>query len=202
MVLLHQGRRDEAIPLLREGLELRVALQHRRGLAVGLEEAAAVAAATDRWGEAARLYGAAERMREELGSPRAADPADDAEHRRYIAAARRRIDGAAWTASWGAGRALPLDHALAEALALLAATPAPDPRPEAPPAGPLSRREREVAALVARGLSNRAIAEALSISEKTVANHLDHILTKLDFRSRAQVAAWAVRTGLADDATA
>jgi non-specific serine/threonine protein kinase len=87
-------------------------------------------------------------------------------------------------------------------MALLAATPAPAAHPVAPPAGPLTRREREVAALVARGLSNRAIAEALSISEKTVANHLDHILTKLDFRSRAQVAAWAVRSGFADDASA
>ena len=202
MVLLRQGRIDEAIRLIREGLGLRIALQHRRGLAVGLEEAAAVAVATDRWGEAAQLYGAAERLREELGSPRAADPADDAEHRRHIDAARRRLGDADWTAIWETGRALPLDRALGEASALLAVPPAPGGHHEAPPAGPLTRREREIAALVARGLSNRAIAETLSIAEKTVANHLDHILTKLDFRSRAQVAAWAVRSGIADDATA
>lgn len=101
----------------------------------------------------------------------------------------------------GAGRALSPEQALAEAMSLLAATPAPDARPAAAPTGPLTRREREIATPVARGLSNRAIAEALSIAEKTVANHLARILTRLDFRSRAQVAAWAVRSGIADDAT-
>jgi predicted ATPase/DNA-binding CsgD family transcriptional regulator len=203
MVLLHQGQLDEAVRLLREGLELRVALHHRRGIAVTLEEAAAVAAATGRGGDAACLYGAAERLREELGAPRAADPADDAEHRRHIAAAQGRIDRAAWVAAWAAGRALAPDQALATARAILAAPPIPDIPPvvtsPAVATGPLSRRESQVAAMVARGLSNRAIAGALSISEKTVANHVDHILTKLDFRSRTQVAAWAVRSGLTDD---
>ena len=62
--------------------------------------------------------------------------------------------------------------------------------------GGLSPREREVAALIARGLSNREIGAALSISEKTAANHVEHIMTKLDLRSRAQVAVWAVRQGV------
>jgi DNA-binding NarL/FixJ family response regulator len=62
---------------------------------------------------------------------------------------------------------------------------------------PLSRREREVATLVARGLSNRQIAERLVISERTVHGHVASILAKLDFRSRAQVAVWAVRHRLA-----
>ncbi|MGW6199009.1 LuxR C-terminal-related transcriptional regulator [Kribbella sp. NPDC055110] len=60
----------------------------------------------------------------------------------------------------------------------------------APPAGPLSQREREVADLVANGLSNREIAAALVISERTAQNHVQHILTKLNFANRAQVAAW------------
>jgi DNA-binding NarL/FixJ family response regulator len=64
----------------------------------------------------------------------------------------------------------------------------------------LSPREQEVAALIARGLSNREIAAALTISEKTAANHVEHIMTKLDLRSRAQVAVWAVRQGPARDA--
>ena len=54
----------------------------------------------------------------------------------------------------------------------------------------LSRRELEVAVLVARGLTNRQIAEQLVISEWTVDSHVRHILTKLEFRSRAQIAAW------------
>jgi DNA-binding NarL/FixJ family response regulator len=50
-----------------------------------------------------------------------------------------------------------------------------------------------VAALVAEGLSNRAIAERLVISERTASNHVQRILTKLGFSSRSQIAAWVVR---------
>lgn len=67
---------------------------------------------------------------------------------------------------------------------------------EAAPAAQLTAREREVAALVARGLTNRQIAEDLVISERTVAAHLEHILTKLDFASRTQVGVWAAEHGL------
>jgi DNA-binding CsgD family transcriptional regulator len=57
----------------------------------------------------------------------------------------------------------------------------------------LSRREAEVARLVAEGLTNRQIATRLVISERTAQNHVQHILTKLGFSSRSQIAAWAVR---------
>lgn len=57
--------------------------------------------------------------------------------------------------------------------------------------GGLSPREAEIAALVAEGLSNRGIAERLVISERTAGNHVAHILTKLGFTSRSQIAAWA-----------
>lgn len=57
----------------------------------------------------------------------------------------------------------------------------------------LSRREQEVADLVAKGLTNRQIAGRLFISERTVDGHLEHIREKLDVNSRAQVAAWVVR---------
>ena len=53
-----------------------------------------------------------------------------------------------------------------------------------------------MAALIAQGLTNRIIAERLVISEWTVDSHVRHILTKLDFRSRAQVATWVVEQGL------
>jgi DNA-binding NarL/FixJ family response regulator len=56
---------------------------------------------------------------------------------------------------------------------------------------PLTRREQEVAALVAKGLTNREIAQALVIAEGTVGAHIDHILNKLGFRSRAQIAVWS-----------
>jgi DNA-binding NarL/FixJ family response regulator len=66
---------------------------------------------------------------------------------------------------------------------------------------PLSAREREVAVLIAGGLSNREIAAALTITEKTTANHVDHILTKLDLHTRTQIAVWAVQQGLAGQAS-
>jgi len=56
----------------------------------------------------------------------------------------------------------------------------------------LSPREEEVAALVAEGLTNRQIAQRLVISERTAQNHVQHILTKLGFATRGQVAAWRV----------
>jgi DNA-binding NarL/FixJ family response regulator len=61
----------------------------------------------------------------------------------------------------------------------------------------LSTREREVVALVARGFTNRQIAQQLLVTEATAAKHLENILGKLSFTSRAQVAAWAVGQGLA-----
>jgi DNA-binding CsgD family transcriptional regulator len=63
---------------------------------------------------------------------------------------------------------------------------------------PLTAREREVAALVANGLTNRAIAERLVITEGTTEVHLKHIMSKLGLTSRTQVALWAAKRGLVD----
>ena len=63
----------------------------------------------------------------------------------------------------------------------------------------LTPREREVAALLAEGLSNAGLAERLYISPRTAAVHVSNILTKLGMGSRTEVAAWAVREGLAAD---
>jgi DNA-binding NarL/FixJ family response regulator len=63
----------------------------------------------------------------------------------------------------------------------------------------LSEREREVIALVARGLTNREIAETLVISEKTARNHVSNILDKLGLTRRSEAAAYAVRHGMAKD---
>ena len=56
---------------------------------------------------------------------------------------------------------------------------------------PLTRRELEVAGLVAQGLTNREIASRLYLSERTAENHVQHILTKLDLPNRGQIAVWA-----------
>jgi DNA-binding NarL/FixJ family response regulator len=62
----------------------------------------------------------------------------------------------------------------------------------------LTGRERDVAALVGRGRSNREIATALSIGERTVQTHLSNVLKKLRLSSRTQLALWAVREGLVE----
>jgi DNA-binding CsgD family transcriptional regulator len=63
--------------------------------------------------------------------------------------------------------------------------------------GPLSRREREVAMLVAAGMTNRQISERLFIAERTAEGHVERIRNKLGLHSRAHLAAWAVERGLA-----
>jgi DNA-binding NarL/FixJ family response regulator len=63
-----------------------------------------------------------------------------------------------------------------------------------PATEPLTRREREIAALVAEGLSNRQIADRLFVSERTAQNHVQHILTKLGLPNRGQVALWYERS--------
>jgi DNA-binding CsgD family transcriptional regulator len=67
-----------------------------------------------------------------------------------------------------------------------------DERLRQAPAALLTSREREVAACVARGMSNPQIAAALVVSERTAQNHVQHILTKLGFSRRSQIAVWAV----------
>jgi DNA-binding NarL/FixJ family response regulator len=63
-------------------------------------------------------------------------------------------------------------------------------------ASPLTARELEVLGLVATGKTNRAIADALRLSEKTVARHISNIFTKLGLSSRSAATAYAYRNGL------
>jgi ATP/maltotriose-dependent transcriptional regulator MalT len=65
----------------------------------------------------------------------------------------------------------------------------------------LTERERAVAALIARGKSNREIADALFVAPRTIETHVHSILSKLGFTSRTQIAVWAAEKGLSNDAT-
>jgi non-specific serine/threonine protein kinase len=92
------------------------------------------------------------------------------------------------------GARLSLDEAMACALER-----GDQPVPRAATARPLlTAREREVAELVARGLSNPQIASELVIGERTVQTHVGNILSKLDLSSRAQVAPWVTERRLAN----
>jgi predicted ATPase/DNA-binding CsgD family transcriptional regulator len=95
--------------------------------------------------------------------------------------------------AWTRGRALSLEAAVEEALA---ATAEPLPESGRDTANLLTPRETDVLRLVAEGHSNRAIADTLSLSERTVEHHVRHILAKLDLTSRAAAAAYAVRHNL------
>ncbi len=92
---------------------------------------------------------------------------------------------------WISAPLVPLVMPLAVAGALRAAI-------EDSAAGTLSRREREVLALVASGHSNRKVAAELFIAENTVKNHVRKILEKLNLSSRVEATLWAVSTGLVD----
>ncbi|MEV6334047.1 protein kinase [Nocardia vinacea] len=84
------------------------------------------------------------------------------------------------------GREMGMDAAIAYALG-------EQPTDAAPASGAsakLTKRERQVADLVAQGLSNKQIAAELVIAQRTAEGHVEHILTKLGFNSRAQIAAW------------
>jgi len=89
-----------------------------------------------------------------------------------------------------AGEAL-LDPAVAARLVETIAQPAGEP-----PLPRLTPREREVLALLGRGLSNKRIARELGVAEKTVKTHVGHVLAKLGVADRTQAALYAVRAGL------
>ena len=102
----------------------------------------------------------------------------------WLAPARRTL-GPAAQQLMDQGRGL----TLAEAVVLGFDEPPQEPGPlESSPE--LTRRERQVADLVATGLTNREIAATLHLSVRTVEVHVDHILTKLGFRTRTRLAAW------------
>ncbi len=117
-------------------------------------------------------------------------------HEPQLIAARSKPDEASWEAAFAEGLAMTFEEAVAYALSEEESDLSASPISRAPsndePVSILTRREREVAALVARGLTNRQVARELSISERTAANHVAKILTKLGLTSRTQIGALIV----------
>jgi predicted ATPase/class 3 adenylate cyclase/DNA-binding CsgD family transcriptional regulator len=151
--------------------------------------------------DAVRLAGSATALRERVGAPRSPDGQQKLDH--ALRPACDTLGAEAADTVWQAGRALSLEEAIELALGITEpvrlsdeTSLASETMAGAEAVAVLTRREQEVAVLIAGGQTNRQIAEALVITEGTSANHVNHILDKLGFSSRAQVAAWAAHQGL------
>jgi DNA-binding CsgD family transcriptional regulator len=192
-----RGDLDAALSRYRESLELAQKSGVLLRAANALDGVVGVAAARGDAERAVRLYGATAALRERLGA--ALPPYERLVHEQNLAAARASLGPAAFDAAWAAGAALPLEAAVAEALADDTSAEAAGAAPATPdPAlAELTQREREVLALLAQGHSNREIGERLFISPRTVNFHVTNLLAKLELDSRAGAAAFAVRHGLA-----
>ncbi len=203
-VALDQGDIAAAREYLTESLRVCRNIGTRIGIARGLESFAVLA---DRAGDAQRavlLAAASAGLRAASGLP----PPAGARTARYLAAADR-LGAGTGARLWQRGLALPpesaIDLATGQAVSGpqgtgggavgtdgIAAVPSavPSSVPSAPPSA-LTPRELQIAALIAAGHSNKAIATELVISPATAARHVANIMTKLGFRSRAQIATWA-----------
>jgi predicted ATPase/DNA-binding CsgD family transcriptional regulator len=180
-----QGKYERAIGLLAQALRGHVHLGDRWFVIFDLLGLAEALLAGERTAEAVRLFAAAQTLTQSLNTPVGA-----VTYQRLFATMTRLREDARLAASWEDGAAMSLEEAITAALALATpATPGPHRASSPPPESePLTRREREIAQLLARGDSNRQIAAALSIGVGTVSVHVHSILQKLGLYSRQQVA--------------
>jgi DNA-binding NarL/FixJ family response regulator len=165
------------------------------GMARGLEAGAALAAREGDAERAVMLAAAAAGLRATSGLP----PLPAARAERYLAAVGRLGEGGA-ALLWARGLALSSQAAIDLAIEQALRPPRPPGgaglAPSATSPGGLTPRELQIAALIASGHSNKAIAAELVISPATVARHVANIMTKLGFRSRARIAAWITGSSL------
>ena len=178
------GRADD---LLRAGLRLSLELDYKLIIQYCLMGLGALAA-TSEPARAARLWSTAEAMSEAFGTQLTRAGRALIDYEEQVATARQRVDEAAWTRAWAAGRAIGPGRA--------ADLPDDEARPEPPAAaalpGGLSAREIEVLRLVASGLTNADVARSLFLSTRTVDWHLSSIYTKLGVHSRTEATRFAV----------
>jgi len=156
--------------------------------------------------EACDLFGLAQELRTRLAlqrlhardataaaaclQPMLAQATDGPRGALFALPALRELAGASWAWLLGVAEQATLRAWAAVAVAAPAAAEVPAIRPGPAAHEPLSARETEVLALMARGLSNKHIARELDLSPHTVKRHVAHILDKLDLASRSQAAAW------------
>jgi predicted ATPase/DNA-binding CsgD family transcriptional regulator len=192
-----QGEQAAARALYEESLAIARKIDSKLNMAVCLEGMASILAAQREQGRAARLWGAAEVLRETMGAP--IWPVERAPYERSVAAARALLGERAFAAAWAEGRAMPLEQELVAQGPATMLAPIPAGQPSVPaakssvpsPAG-LTRREHEVLRLLTMGQTNIQIAEQLVISLSTVNTHVGSIYTKLGVTSRAAATRYAI----------
>jgi predicted ATPase/DNA-binding CsgD family transcriptional regulator len=186
---LQGGDLDGGRMALAEGVPVVLESGDRFGIAVGLGGLIALAAATGRARLALRLVGVLDEFARvnHVVPPR---PMRQLVIGEFLAPIRAAA-GASAEALRAEGRRMPLAEAVAAGL-----SNEPEQRWRAGPGPGLTRREAEVAQLVASGLTNREIAARLYLSVRTVEVHIGRILTKLGFHTRTQLTAWAHEQGL------
>lgn len=147
---------------------------------------------------AARILGLAAAHRERGGGN--FDPRVKAEFERNVAMAQERLGEEAFSAAWEEGQGLTLEEALAICSEQAAqedreSKPAGRGRPRKRGADELTDRESDVAALVAKGMTNAEIASRLVLSVRTVESHVANAMQKLGVRTRTELVAWVVGGG-------
>lgn len=187
-----QGDLELARSLQRDAVRLRIRIYEPLGMGLSLEAIAWLEAETDPK-RAATLIGAAETMWERSETSTRELPGLNGYHDDCIAQLVHLLGQQEFDEAVAAGRALSRDEAIAfaldEAPSHQAATgPATSTRP-----GVLTKREAEIAQLVSQGMSNQEIADKLVISKRTAETHVEHILTKLGFTNRNQIAVWLLK---------
>ncbi|MFC5751833.1 LuxR C-terminal-related transcriptional regulator [Actinomadura rugatobispora] len=196
LALVVAGDPERGLDDLRPALRIKLDLGDRLGVGLAFDVIGAALVALGEVEPAARVFGAGDAALRFTGVS-----LFGLKHRLLREAYWRRgeelIGEEAFRKAYDGGVALPFEAAVAEALGEPAAPEAP-PVPAAPVAvpaprngdAPLTPRELEIAALVTEGLTNREIAGRLVIAKRTVDSHVEHILSKLAFTSRTQIAAW------------
>ncbi|TDC98007.1 LuxR family transcriptional regulator [Nonomuraea deserti] len=187
------GEREQAVELFRASIRIGGPIGYRYGAAGAIESLAWATAADGRDVRAARLLGAAASIRRILGLSLPGFRSYAGEHEEWEATLRSRMGEAGFATAFEQGAGLDFDEAVAYALEEPAqpseagGDEATRPRAET---AELTPRELEVAGLIARGVRNKEIAARLVISPRTAEGHVEHILSKLGFTSRTQIAAW------------
>ncbi|MCO5996048.1 ATP-binding protein [Actinoallomurus rhizosphaericola] len=179
-----EGDLRGAAELVRRSLRSHRELDDPLGMGVDFEILAWVATAEKDYERAARLLGILRTTWRLIGAPPSGYGHLVRCHEECASRTRVAMGGHAFTMACEAGAALAFDNALAYALGERRLTAAD------PVGSPLTRRETEIADLVAEGMSNRDIAARLVIAQRTAEGHVEHILNKLGFNSRAQIGAW------------